>query len=118
LTARVKSILRRKTLGGKNEIEIKNVKINFDDRTVAINNEEVVFNRKEYDILAYFVSNKDRLVNKAALAEHVWGDYIDEANDFEFIYSQIKNLRKKLKDHDAGIEIQAVYGVGYKLNVL
>jgi DNA-binding response OmpR family regulator len=118
LTARVKSILRRKTLGGKNEIEIKNIKLNFDDRTVYINNEEVTFNRKEYDILSYFISNKDRLVNKAALAEHVWGDYIDEANDFEFIYSQIKNLRKKLKDYEADIEIQAVYGVGYKLQIL
>ncbi|WP_299253540.1 response regulator transcription factor [uncultured Cytophaga sp.] len=118
LTARVKSILRRKSLNGKNEVEIKNVKINFDDRTVAINNEEVIFNRKEYDILAYFISNKDRLVNKAALAEHVWGDYMDQANDFEFIYSQIKNLRKKLKDHNADIEIQAVYGIGYKLHVL
>ena len=61
------------------------------------------------------VINKNRLVNKAALAEHVWGDYIDDANSFDFIYSQIKNLRKKLKDNDAGIEIQAVYGVGYKL---
>ena len=118
LTARVKSILRRKSLGGKNEIEIKNVKINFDDRSVAINDVVVAFNRKEYDILAYFISNKDRLVNKAALAEHVWGDYIDEANDFEFIYSQIKNLRKKLKDHNASIELQAVYGIGYKLHVL
>ena len=118
LTARVKSILRRKSLNGKNEVEIKNVKINFDDRTVAINNEEVIFNRKEYDILAYFISNKDRLVNKAALAEHVWGVYMDQANDFECIYSQIKNLRKKLKDHNADIEIQAVYGIGYKLHVL
>jgi DNA-binding response OmpR family regulator len=117
LTARVKSILRRKTLGGKNEIEIENIKLNFDDRTVYINNEQVTFNRKEYDILSYFISNKDRLVNKAALAEHVWGDYIDEANDFEFIYSQIKNLRKKLKDYKADIEIQAVYGVGYKLQI-
>jgi len=118
LTARVKSILRRKTLGGKNEIEIENIKLNFDDRTVYINNKEVTFNRKEYDILSYFISNKDRLVNKTALAEHVWGDYIDEANDFEFIYSQIKNLRKKLKDYNADIEIQAVYGVGYKLQIL
>jgi DNA-binding winged helix-turn-helix (wHTH) protein len=55
------------------------------------------------------------LVNKAALAEHVWGDYIDEVNSFEFLYSQIKNLRKKLKDSNAEVEIQAIYGVGYKL---
>ena len=59
--------------------------------------------------------DQGRLISKTALAEHVWGDYIDEADNFEFIYSQIKNLRKKLKDRQAAIEIQAIYGIGYKL---
>jgi DNA-binding winged helix-turn-helix (wHTH) protein len=59
--------------------------------------------------------NLIRLVNKASLAEHVWGDRIDQADDFEFVYSQIKNLRKKLKDSHARVDIQAVYGIGYKL---
>jgi two-component system response regulator ArlR len=117
LTARVKSILRRKTLSGKNELEIKNVKILFDDRTAFINNERLSLNRKEFDVLAYFMVNKNRLINKTSLAEHVWGDFTDDSDDFEFIYSQIKNLRKKLKDHKAEIEIQAVYGIGYKLIV-
>jgi DNA-binding response OmpR family regulator len=63
----------------------------------------------------YLVTNKSRLVTKTALAEHVWGDQIDEADNFEFIYSQIKNLRKKLKDSHAEIEILAIYGIGYKL---
>lgn len=115
LTARVKSILRRKTLNGKNELEIKNVKIQFDDRVAFINNEVLTLNRKEFDVLAYFMVNKNRLINKTSLAEHVWGDFTDESDDFEFIYSQIKNLRKKLKDQKAEIEIQAVYGIGYKL---
>ncbi|HEY0771102.1 MAG TPA: helix-turn-helix domain-containing protein, partial [Sphingobacteriaceae bacterium] len=69
----------------------------------------------EFDILTYFVLNKNRLINKTALAEHIWGDQIDQADDFEFIYSQIKNLRKKLKEHGANVELQAVYGLGYKL---
>lgn len=115
LTARVKSILRRKTLSGKNELEIKNVKIQFDDRIAFVNNEVLALNRKEFDVLAYFMVNKNRLINKTSLAEHVWGDFTDESDDFEFIYSQIKNLRKKLKDNKAEIEIQAVYGIGYKL---
>lgn len=118
LTARVKSILRRKTLGGKNELIINNVKVLFDDRIAFINHEALSLNRKEFDVLAYFMVNKNRLVNKTSLAEHVWGDFTDESDDFEFIYSQIKNLRKKLKDHNAEIEIQAVYGIGYKLIVL
>ena len=117
LTARVKSVIRRKNLDGQNIIELKNISINLDDRTVSINGNSVVLNRKEFDILTYFVSNKNRLINKTALAEHIWGDNIDQADDFEFIYSQIKNLRKKLKDAGADIQIQAVYGLGYKFVV-
>lgn len=115
LNARIKSVLRRKSFGGKKSIELKNVNIDTEDRQVSIDNEIIPLNRKEFDVLLYLVSNKDRLVTRTALAEHVWGDHVDEADDFEFIYSQIKNLRKKLKDHQAGIEIQAVYGIGYKL---
>src|SRR5688572_25543392 len=115
LTARVRSVLRRKKLEGTKYIICDNLKIDTDQRMVWVNEQELILNRKEYDVLLYLVLNKNRLVNKSALAEHVWGDYIDDANSFDFIYSQIKNLRKKLKDHDAGIEIQAVYGIGYKL---
>jgi DNA-binding response OmpR family regulator len=115
LNARVKSVLRRKRLEGSNYITCDNLKIDAELRMVWVNEKELTLNRKEYDVLLYMVINKNRLVNKAALAEHVWGDYIDDANSFDFIYSQIKNLRKKLKDNDARIEIQAVYGVGYKL---
>lgn len=117
LTARVKSVIRRKTLDGQNIIDIKNIQINLDDRTLAVNNEIIPLNRKEFDILAYFVTNKNRLINKTALAEHIWGDNIDQADDFEFIYSQIKNLRKKLKEAGADAQIQAVYGLGYKFIV-
>jgi len=118
LNARIKSVLRRKSFGGKNTVELANVKLDLDDRTLDINNQPLLLNRKEFDILSYMVVNKNRLVNKTSLAEHVWGDHMDEADDYEFIYSQIKNLRKKLKESRAGIEIQAVYGLGYKLVVL
>jgi DNA-binding winged helix-turn-helix (wHTH) protein len=57
------------------------------------------------------------MVNKNTLAESVWGDHIDQVDNFDFIYAQIKNLRKKLKDNAASIEIKAVYGFGYKLVV-
>ena len=76
---------------------------------------DIPLNRKEFDTLLYLATNKNLLVNKTALAEHVWGDYIDEVNSFDFIYSQIKNLRKKLKDGQAQVEISAIYGIGYKL---
>ena len=115
LNARVKSVLRRKRMDGTNYMTCGDLKIDTDQRMVWVNGKELPLNRKEYDVLLYMVINKNRLVNKSALAEHVWGDYIDDANSFDFIYSQIKNLRKKLKDNEAGVEIQAVYGVGYKL---
>lgn len=115
LHARLKSVLRRKKFGGSNKVVLRNVTIDPDERKITVNGEEMQLNRKEFDILLYFVSNKNRLVSKSALAEHVWGDQIDEVDSFEFIYSQIKNLRKKLKDQQADMEIQAVYGVGYKL---
>lgn len=115
LHARVKSIIRRKTLGGTSVIQLGKLRIDTEQRTVHAGETGLSLNRKEYDVLLYLVTNKGRLVAKTALAEHVWGDTIDEANSFDFIYSQIKNLRKKLKDHGAGVEINAVYGVGYKL---
>ncbi|MEO6284748.1 MAG: response regulator transcription factor [Dyadobacter sp.] len=115
LTARVKSVLRRKSFDGKSTIEIANLKLDPDERTLLINDQPLLLNRKEFDILMYMVVNKNRLVNKTSLAEHVWGDHMDEADDYEFIYSQIKNLRKKMRDSGADVEIQAVYGIGYKL---
>lgn len=115
LHARVKSVLRRRKFQGSHSMMVGNLEVNFDLRTVYIDNEELALNRKEYDILLYLLTNKDRLVTKTALAEHVWGDRIDEADSYEFIYSQIKNLRKKLKDKKAALEIQSIYGIGYKL---
>jgi DNA-binding response OmpR family regulator len=115
LHARVKSVIRRRTLGGNNSISINNLVIEVDQRKVSVDNTELILNRKEFDILNYMVVNQNRLVNKSALAEHVWGDYIDSANSFDFVYSQIKHLRKKLKECNAQVEIQAIYGIGYKL---
>ena len=113
--ARVRSVIRRKTLGGDKSVSFTNIIIDTDKRSALVGKATLELNRKEFDILLYLLINKNRLVNKAALAEHVWGDHIDEVNSFDFIYSQIKNLRKKLKDLKAEAEIQAVYGIGYKL---
>ncbi|GGG91681.1 DNA-binding response regulator [Parapedobacter pyrenivorans] len=117
LNARIKAVIRRKALGGGHIVRLNNMELNFDSRTVNVAGAEIHLNRKEFDILAFFVVNKNRLIYKSALAEHVWGDHMDNADNFDFIYSQIKNLRKKLKDHGANLEIQAIYGVGYKLSV-
>ncbi|MDR0427202.1 MAG: response regulator transcription factor [Dysgonamonadaceae bacterium] len=115
LNARIKSIIRRKQAAGNMDIAIENLRINPDKRTVFISDKELVLNRKEFDLLYYFAVNPNRLIYKTTLAESVWGDNIDQADSLDFIYSQIKNLRKKLKLAKAVPTIKAIYGFGYKL---
>lgn len=115
LNARIKSIIRRKQQDGEMHISLSNITIYPDRHAVYIDGEELALNRKEFDLLYYFVTNPERLISKGALAESIWGDYIDQADSFDFIYSQVKNLRKKLKQAGAVPEIKAVYGFGYKM---
>lgn len=115
LNARIKAVLRRKQRDGKNTLEMGNLVLDLNDRSLLIADELVPLNRKEFDILNYFLLNKNRLVSKSALAEHVWGDNTDQADNLDFIYSQIKNLRKKFLVKKANVDFEAVYGIGYKL---
>ncbi|NDV83968.1 response regulator transcription factor [Bacteroides sp. 51] len=118
LNARVKSIIRRKQTQGDISIELGNLKLWPDNREVVVEGEPLQLNRKEYDLLYYFVVNPNRVINKMSLAEAVWGDNIDQADSLDFIYSQVKNLRRKLKQAGATVEVNAVYGFGYKLSEL
>ena len=117
LTARVKSVLRRKHRDGEHCVSVGNVRLLPDTFQVWVGVKQLDLSRKEYDILHYFMNRPNRMVNKNALAESVWGDHIDQVDNFDFIYAQIKNVRKKLKEAGASIEIKAVYGFGYKLVV-
>lgn len=115
LNARVKSLLRRKKANGDTSIIIGNLTVTPDTREASVNGQPLILNRKEFDLLYYFASNPNRLINKTSLAESVWGDNIDQADSLDFIYSQVKNLRKKMKAAGSEPEIKAVYGFGYKL---
>lgn len=115
LLARIKSIIRRNVQQGDKTLVYKNLELNPETRQVMVNKTELSLNRKEYDILYYFMLRPNRLMEKTTLAEAVWGDSIDQSDNLDFIYSQIKNLKKKLRSFDAGLDIQAVYGIGYKL---
>ncbi|MDR0419931.1 MAG: response regulator transcription factor [Prevotellaceae bacterium] len=117
LNARIKAVMRRKQSDGKLLLSLGNLSIDFACRIVEVNNNILRLNRKEFDILAFLATNRNRLVTKEALAEHVWGDNIDMADNFDFIYWQVKNLRKKLKDGGSELTIENVYGTGYKLTV-
>ena len=117
LNARIKSVIRRQRRDGEMDIRLANIRIVPDTFQVFVDDKEIELHRKEYDILLYFANRPGRLVNKNTLAESVWGDHIDQVDNFDFIYAQIKNLRKKLKDAGALAELKAVYGFGYKMTV-
>ncbi|WP_158963850.1 response regulator transcription factor [Myroides fluvii] len=115
LLARIKSVLRRKNQHGFQSIKWNNVEIFTDERTVLVNGSSITLNHKEFELLYYFIVNANRLVTKSSLVEQIWGDNMDEADSYDFVYSQVKNLRKKMKTHQAEVNIQSVYGMGYKL---
>lgn len=116
LHARIKSAIRRKSHNGDTTVAWNNVTLVPEQRTVLVGGKPLTLNRKEFDLLYYFIINPNRLINRTALAESVWGDYTDQADSLDFVYSQIKNLRKKLKEAGAKADIQAVYGMGYKMS--
>ncbi|EHO07866.1 hypothetical protein HMPREF9714_02464 [Myroides odoratimimus CCUG 12901] len=115
LLARIKSVLRRKNQQGFQSVKWNNIEVFIDERTVVVQGSTMLLNNKEFELLYYFVVNANRLVTKSSIAEHIWGDNMDEADSYDFVYSQVKNLRKKLKNHHAEVNIQSVYGMGYKL---
>ena len=122
LSARIRSVTRRGLKQGSDTINYGNVSLNTLTRKCTVGEAEVQLVRKEYDILLHFMTRPDHVSNKLTLAEAVWGDNIDQADNFDFIYAQIKNLRKKLQAAGADVigfqrlEVgEGVYGFGYKL---
>ncbi len=118
LTARVGSIVRRKGNNGGNVITIGNVTIALDKSLVLVDETLLDLSRKEYDILLHFAMRKGHIISKESLAEAVWGDFIDQADNFDFIYTHMKNLRRKLAAAGSTMEIKSIYGFGYKINML
>lgn len=118
LGARVAAIIRRRSFYGQTRIELDYLVLDISDRTLrGPHDEEIPLTRKEYDLLIYFVSNKNRVVTKEAIVEHLWGEGIDMAYSYDFVYSHIKNLRKKLLQAGCPDYIKAVYGMGYKFTI-
>jgi DNA-binding response OmpR family regulator len=117
LNARIKSVLRRRQFRGENEIRLKELTFIPGKREVLINNNSIELTRKEYDLLLYLVNNNERVVTKESIAEHIWGDQADTFGSLDFVYSQIKNLRKKLIEAGSGDYIKTIYGIGYKFSI-
>jgi len=115
LGARVAAIIRRRHAAGSNLIRLEEILIDIQARSVSVHGRVLDLTRKEYQLLLYFAYNKGRVVSKNAIAEHLWGDDSGGADNYDFIYTHIKNLRRKLVEAGAGDYIQSVYGMGYKL---
>ncbi|MEP6467246.1 MAG: response regulator transcription factor [Parafilimonas sp.] len=117
LSARVAAIIRRKSFGGKNTIEFDELNVNLDEKEATVKSNVLDLTKKEYELLLYFISNKNKVISKSAIAEHLWGDNMDLADNYDFIYTHIKNLRKKLLVAGAPDYIRSIYGMGYKFSL-
>ena len=115
LLARIRSVLRRGRSGGELTLTVGNVSLDVDKARVTVDGREVALLKKEFDILLYLMQRPNHLVDKTVLAEAVWGDHADDADNFQFVYAQMKNLRRKMAEAGATAEIKSVYGFGYKL---
>lgn len=116
LNSRIKAVLRRKQYDGSDIITFNEISINTDSKTLSINGIELALTKKEYDLLLFFLINKNRVLTKEAIAEHLWGDNIDMADSFDFIYTHLNNIRKKIKHAGGKDYIKTIYGMGYKLS--
>lgn len=116
LQARIKAVHRRNNLGGTEILRVHEISINTKTMEVNVNEESIDLTPKEYDLLVYFASNKNHVLSKQTIAEHLWGDYVDHLENLDFVYQHIKNLRKKLVEAGGNDYIESVYSIGYKFN--
>ncbi len=114
LNARVKALLRRRKFAGARTVSFEEIELIPEQGTVKVNDNELVLTKKEFELLLFFISNKNRLLTRESIAEHLWGDDIDLADNFDFIYTHINNLRKKIMKNGGNDYIKTVYGTGYK----
>jgi len=114
LSIRIYALLRRQQFSHNNILKSNNIEINLLSKTVSTNNESVILTKSEYDLLLFLIGNKNRVVSKNAIAEHLSGDMADMLDSHNFVYAHIKNLKSKLADAGCDSCIKTVYGTGYQ----
>ncbi|WP_375561076.1 response regulator transcription factor [Bernardetia sp. OM2101] len=117
LAARIYSIIRRKQFTNSNIIQQNELEIDLLSKTVLVKDKQVILTKKEFDLLLYFIGNKNRVISKSILAEHLSGDFADMLDNHDFVYAHIKNLKKKLTDAGCEPYLKTVYGTGYKWEI-
>lgn len=117
LNSRIKALIRRRNFEGNKTIVVNEISILTEQRIVKVNNEEVILTAKEYALLLFFISNKNRVLSKNTIAEHLWGDDSDQMDSHDFIYVHLRNLRKKLIEKGCNDYVQTIYGIGYNFKI-
>ena len=117
LNARIKSIIRRRNFSGQTTIIANEISIIPEEVLVKVNNQPIELTKKEYDLLLFLLSNKNRVLTKESIAEHLWGDDMDTSDSFDFIYTHIKNLRRKITEKGGNDYLKTIYGMGYKFQI-
>jgi len=117
LNARLKAIYRRRHQRGEEKLSFEEISLDMQSHEAYVHKQQLDLTRKEFELLQYFVVNKNRLLTKQSIAEHLWGDYMDTMDSFDFVYQHIKNLRKKIMQAGGNDYLQTVYGAGYKMKV-
>lgn len=118
LSARVMAVVRRRWFSGNDLVVFNELSIDIKSKIVKVNAELISLTKKEFDLLVYFMSNRSKVISKSALVTHIWGDHADMADSFDFVYTHMKNLRRKLVDAGCKDYFHSIYGVGYKFTDL
>jgi len=116
LHARLKAIFRRKSLKGDSLVSFEEISVDTDTMEARVHDQLLELTKKEFDLLLYFLVNKNRVLTRQSIAEHLWGDYTDNLSNFDFVYQHVKNLRKKITAANGKDYIGTVYGMGYKFD--
>jgi len=114
LNARINSIIRRRFQEGNNKTTFNEIGIDHVAQNVTINDKSLILTRKEFDLLVYFITNKNKVLSQLAIVEHLWPDEIELSDSYAFLYTHIRNLRKKIQDAGCTNYLKSVYGIGYK----
>jgi DNA-binding response OmpR family regulator len=114
LLVRMQALIRRKNFNGSNSVVFNEITIDIFSKSVTVKDQKLDLTKKEIDLLLFLIGNKERVLSKSAIAEHLSGDMADMLDNHDFIYAHIKNLKKKLNQAEAGDYIKTVYGLGYR----
>jgi DNA-binding response OmpR family regulator len=114
LLVRIQALIRRKKFNGNNILIYNEIEIDILSKTVSVNGKKIDVTKTEFELLLFLTGNKNRVLSKSAIAEHLSGDMADMLDNFDFVYAHIKNLKNKLKHAGSPDYIKTVYGLGYK----